>query len=195
MGRAGALKDEEFVLLCPWGRSTFESRWELCGSGAGQWDGGAEHRTRQRWQSWDRQCRLLTWQRCCGLSHVTVACHVPLSSWLWKTLFKQTAVYISMPVPVCLDSYFQSEALKHIWMSHYFWSALTATGKSKHYCLVRTLHSRGHTGVSCMGCILFLLHSHFFSVFIWELSYCARKDSPMPARPVHFSLCCKSTSA
>lgn len=33
-----------------------------------------------------------------------VACHVSLSSWLWKTLFKQTVVYISMSVPVCPDS-------------------------------------------------------------------------------------------
>lgn len=92
-----------------------------------------------------------------------------------------------MPVPVCPDSYFQSAALKHIWMSQYFWPASTATGKSKHYCPVHPLHSIDCTGVFCMGCILFLLRSYpLFSIFIREHSYSARKGSPIPARHVWF---------
>lgn len=124
-----------------------------------------------------------------------VARHVSLSSCLWKTLLnKLTAVYISMPVPVCPDSYFQSAALKLIWMSHYFWPALTATGKSKH-CLVHPLHSIDFTGDLCMGCILFLLCSHpLFSIFIHEHSCSARKGSPIPAGHIRFSSQCKSTS-
>ena len=74
-----------------------------------------------------------------------------------------------MPVPVCPDSYFQSAALKHIRMSHYFWPALTATGKSKHYGPVHPLHSIDCTGVFYIWVAPYFCSVHpLFSLFSSE---------------------------
>lgn len=101
-----------------------------------------------------------------------------LSSWLGKTLFKQTVVCISMPIPVCPHSYFQSASLTCTWMSHYSWLSMTAPGNPKLYCSVYALRPVHCMGGFCEGCTLFLLHLHLLFCFhLTEFLFCQKGPS------------------